>query len=220
MLKLIIFDLDGTLLNTAGDIRTVLNGSLAKFGLPAVSAESLYSMVGDGAHKLIERAVPPQNRNLTDAVYTDYVAAYAAFDSSVASMYEGEEQALTELSAAGIKFAVLTNKPQRSADNICRAKLSRFTFCDVIGEGRFPLKPDPAAVHYILEKNGIKEDECVMVGDGETDCLTAKNAGIPCISALWGYRTRRQLEDCGATLFARDFKNLFRILQKNFCLNT
>ena len=219
MLKLIIFDLDGTLLNTAEDIRTVLNASLAKFGLPAVSAQRLYAMVGNGARKLVERAVPPQNSDLIDAVYADYVAAYAAFNGSVAALYDGEEQALGRLSAAGVKFAILTNKPQRSADNVCADKLSRFTFCDVIGEGRFPLKPDPAAIRYIMEKNGVKEGECVMVGDGETDYLTAKNAGIPCVSALWGYRTQSQLEECGATLFARDFTQLFKILQKNFCFN-
>lgn len=216
MLKLIIFDLDGTLLNTAEDIRAVLNGSLAKFSLPTVTAESLYSMVGNGAYKLIERAVPPQNSNIIDEVYADYVAAYAEYNNSVAPLYEGEEHVLTALSAMGIKFAILTNKQQSSADNVCRAKLSRFTFCDIIGEGRFPLKPDPIAVQYIMDKNGIKEGECVIVGDGETDYQTAKNAGIPCISALWGYRTRRQLEECGANLFARDFAQLFQILQKKF----
>ncbi len=216
MLKLIIFDLDGTLLNTAEDIRAVLNGSLTKFGLPTVTAERLYSMVGNGAYKLIERAVPPQNSNIIDEVYADYVAAYAEYNNSVAPLYEGEEYVLTALSAMGIKFAILTNKPQSSADNVCRAKLSRFTFCDIIGEGRFPLKPDPIAVQYIMDKNGIKEGECVIVGDGETDYQTAKNAGIPCISALWGYRTRRQLEECGANLFARDFAQLFQILQKKF----
>ena len=219
MLKLIIFDLDGTLLNTAEDIRAVLNASLAKFGLPDVLVERLYSMVGNGARKLIERAVPPQNCDLIDEVYADYVAAYATYSNSIATLYGGEEQVLNRLSAAGIKFAILTNKPQSSADNVCADKLSLFSFCDVIGEGSFPLKPDPAAIKYIMEKHGVKADECVMVGDGETDYLTAKNAGIPCVSALWGFRTRRQLEESGASLFASDFNELFQILQKNFCFN-
>ena len=220
MLKLIIFDLDGTLLNTAEDIRAVLNGSLSKFGLPTVTAQSLYSMIGNGAHKLIERAVPPQNGDLTESVYADYLAAYAAFKDSRAALYEGEEGALSKLSSAGVKFAILTNKPQRSADNVCADKLSHIPFCEVIGEGRFPLKPDPAAIKYIMEMQAVRADECVMVGDGETDYLTAKNAGIPCVSALWGYRTRRQLEEVGSNLFARDYDELFMILQKKFCINT
>lgn len=219
MIKLIVFDLDGTLLNTAEDICTVLNGSLNKFGLPSVTAERLYSMVGNGARKLVERAIPQENCALTDAVYADYVAAYASFTESVACLYEGEEAALNRLTAAGVKLAILTNKPQRSAENVCAEKLSRFAFCEIVGEGRFQLKPDPAAVRYLMDKYGAGNGECVMVGDGETDCQTAANAGIPCISALWGYRTREQLEQGGASLFAQNFDQLFEILQKKFCLN-
>ena len=100
MVKAIIFDLDGTLVNSAPDIRTVLNGSLAKFGLPPVSLEKLYSILGDGAYNLVYRAVPADKKQLVKAVYDDYVPAYAAWDNSATALYEGEAEALLKVQTA------------------------------------------------------------------------------------------------------------------------
>ena len=218
MVKAIIFDLDGTLLNTAKDIRHVLNASLAKFSLPPVSMEKLYSILGNGARNLVERAVPEDRKELVQAVYDDYVPAYAECDNSRTELYEGEDEVLTRLKSAGVKLALLSNKPQNATQKVYSDKLTKYNFDMVIGQGRFPLKPDPSAVLYMMESMGVNKDECVFTGDGETDSLTAKNAGIPCISVLWGFRKREQLASFGANLFAENYTQYLQILQEKFAL--
>ena len=218
MVKAIIFDLDGTLLNTAPDILRVLNCSLEKFSLPKVDLGSLYMMVGDGAHKLIERAVPSDRQQLVEDVYRDYIPAFAACDNANTVLYPGEGEVLTRLKTAGVKLCVLSNKPQAAAENVCADKLGGYGFDIVLGQGSFPLKPDPAGAEYIMRSLGVKREECVFTGDGETDVRTARNAGMPCISVLWGFRSRDALERAGATVFAENYTQYLQILQEKFSL--
>ena len=218
MVKAIIFDLDGTLLNTAPDILRVLNCSLEKFSLPKVDLGSLYMMVGDGAHKLIDRAVPSDRQQLVEDVYRDYIPAFAACDNANTVLYPGEGEVLTRLKTAGVKLCVLSNKPQAAAENVCADKLGGYGFDIVLGQGSFPLKPDPAGAEYIMRSLGVKREECVFTGDGETDVRTARNAGMPCISVLWGFRSRDALERAGATVFAENYTQYLQILQEKFSL--
>ena len=216
MIKAIVFDLDGTLLDTSRDIRFVLNNSLAKFGLPPVSSGALRAMLGDGAYNLVSRAVPAGRRDLVQAVYEDYVPAYASHDNSRTVLYQGEDGALKRLKAAGVKLAVLSNKPQDATLACCRDKLGEYGFDMVVGQGRFPLKPDPSALYYMMDSLGVGKDECLFTGDGETDVKTAKNAGIPCVSVLWGFRKKQQLERVGANIFAENYTQYLQILQEKF----
>lgn len=219
MIKAIVFDLDGTLLDTSRDIRFVLNNSLAKFGLPPVSSGALRTMLGDGAYNLVSRAVPAGRRDLVQAVYEDYVPAYASHDNSRTVLYQGEDGALKRLKAAGVKLAVLSNKPQDATLACCRDKLGEYGFDMVVGQGRFPLKPDPSALYYMMDSLGVGKDECLFTGDGETDINTARNAGIQCVSVLWGFRSREQLAAAGGTLFAENYTQYLQILQQKFLLN-
>ena len=219
MIKAIVFDLDGTLLDTSRDIRFVLNNSLAKFGLPPVSSGALRAMLGDGAYNLVSRAVPAGRRDIVQAVYEDYVPAYASHDNSRTVLYQGEDGALKRLKAAGVKLAVLSNKPQDATLACCRDKLGEYGFDMVVGQGRFPLKPDPSALYYMMDSLGVGKDECLFTGDGETDINTARNAGIQCVSVLWGFRSREQLAAAGGTLFAENYTQYLQILQQKFLLN-
>ena len=212
MIKAVIFDLDGTLLNTLGDIQSVLNESLEKFNLPKITYEQAGKFIGNGAKKLVERAVG--NRiDLVPQVYEYYAEKFAKCANERTELYEGEEQALSVLTSAGIKLAIITNKPQNATNAVFAKYLANFEFSEVLGQTEYyPLKPNPASTLAVIEKLGVKKDECVFVGDGETDVATAEAAGVKCISVLWGYRTREQLEGAGAKLFAENFKELTQLI--------
>ncbi len=213
MYKLIIFDLDGTLLDTSRTIQSVLNESLKKFSLPQLSIEKTVEYVGNGAKKLIERAVGTEHKELIEAVYADYSERFSADDNKFTTLYNGVYDTLKKLSNAGIYFAIITNKPQQATLRVYEKFLSEFNFAEVRGQASdTPLKPNPQSTLEIMYKYRVKPEECLFVGDGETDVQTAANAGIKCVSALWGFRTREQLCAAGAALFARNFTDLEKIV--------
>lgn len=214
MIEAIIFDLDGTLLNTIDDIHFTLNESLKKFALPQVSLDRTKQLVGNGAKRLIEQAVGDKPIEIVQEVYDYYIQKFAECGDKLTKLYDGEEQVLFNLKQAGIKLAIVTNKPQRATDNVYRKFLAKFEFYRVLGQTEYyPLKPSPASTLAIIDELGLKKDECIFVGDSETDIVTAKSAGIKCISVLWGYRTEEQLEMAGAELFAENFSEIIDIIK-------
>ncbi len=213
MYKALIFDLDGTLLNTSPDICKTVNASLAQFGCPPITLEQTIKFVGNGAKKLIERAVPDQFSQLTDKIYSLYLKLFAACDNSFTRLYDGEEQFLNRVSASGIKTAIVTNKPQDATEAVCAKLLSPFRFDFISGQTqKFALKPDPALTLSVVQSWGFSPRDCVFIGDGETDIMTAANAGMDCISVLWGYRPKKSLEEAGGRVFACDFAQLERLI--------
>lgn len=208
MVKAVIFDLDGTLLNTLGDIYEVLNQSLEKFNLPKVTYEDAKNFIGNGAKKLVERAVGSR-LDLAQEVYEYYAEKFAKCQNDATELYDGEEQTLSTLINAGVKLALITNKPQTATSAVYAKFLAKFKFSEVLGQTEYyPLKPNPASTLEVLKRLGVKKEECVFVGDGETDVQTAKAAGLRCVSVLWGYRLRAQLEAAGATEFCENFSEL------------
>ncbi|MCD7729511.1 MAG: HAD family hydrolase [Clostridia bacterium] len=217
MLKLIIFDLDGTLLDTSRDIHKVLNESLAHFFLPQVSIEDTKRMVGNGARKLVEAAIPPDHKAITNMVYEFYSTLFVENGNDLTCLYANEDEVLRKLKAMGVKFAVVTNKPHAATQNVCNKFLADYNLDMVIGGGAgFALKPDASSTLNVIKTLGVDKSEALFVGDGETDVLTAKAAGIKCVSVLWGYRTKDQLQNAGADLFAENYTQFLQILQEKF----
>ncbi len=215
MIKSVFFDLDGTLLDTLEDIHYVLNESLNKFGLAPVTLSQTKSYVGNGAARLIELAAGEKKDEIFDKLYSYYSERFAECGNERTKLYDGEEQVLNALKKAGICLAIVTNKPQRAADKVCEKFLSKFGFCKVLGQTTDqPLKPNPSAVLSLISELNLKKEECIFVGDGEADVLTAKYAGIKCISVLWGFRTKKQLETVGAEYFAEKYTELLTFIDK------
>lgn len=214
MIKAVIFDLDGTLLDTLPDIHLCLNGCLKEFSLPQLSFETTKKYVGNGAKKLVERAVGDR-LDLNEKVYKLYAERFAECDNSHTELFPYEEETLKNLKSAGIALNIITNKPQRATDRVYAKFLANFGFSIVLGQTEYyPLKPNPASTAAILDKLKLKKEECVFVGDGETDIETARAAQIECVSVLWGYRTKEELLSAGANRFAQTFKELGGILLK------
>ncbi len=209
----IFFDLDGTLCNTLRDINFHVNKMLSSRGYPQISAEETKAYVGDGAKKLIERALPAGAEDI-DGCYEEFLASFSVSDGSLLSLYEGEREALSCLKERGYQLAVITNKPQAATLGTLKKFFPEGYFDFVGGDsGMFPVKPDPSLTRYAALSLRVSLKDCVFVGDGEQDVRTAKNAGMREIAALWGYRTRAQLKLAGATEFAENFGELLKILQ-------
>ncbi len=200
------------MLNTSRDICRVLNDALTAFGCPAVTLEQTIKYVGDGARKLIERAVPA-NFDRFEELYNYYRINFAACDNALTTFYEGEDEFLREVKSRGIKTAVLSNKPDDAAQEVSKNFFAPYGFDLVMGHTKdFGLKPDPSAVFYIMKKLGVGGKECLFVGDGEADIATAANAGIDCASVLWGFRTREQLAAAGGKNFVSSYPALLKFV--------
>ena len=197
--KGVIFDMDGTILNTIEDLLNATNYALLKHGFPIHTVEEQYYFVGNGLRKTVERALPADvSQETTDAVYEDMVAYYSVHSEDHTRPYDGIVEVIQKLRSKGLKTAVVSNK----ADFATKALVEKFfpdCFDEVMGETEgFALKPDRAMVDEVLRRLGLMHNEAVYVGDSNVDLMTANNAGLDCISVSWGFRRRNVLEELGA----------------------
>ncbi len=214
MIKAVLFDLDGTLLDTLPDIHFHLNQTLKAFSYPEISLKETQRLVGDGARKLVERALP-EGANNVDECYAHFHQIYANSDNSRTKLFEGEMACLQKLRENGLKLAVVTNKPQAAAEGCMRDFFAQFPFDCVAGDsGLFPVKPDATIARYVALSLRCAPCECAFVGDGEADAVTALNADMVGVAVLWGYREKAQLQAVGATRFVNSFEELTSFLLK------
>ncbi len=214
MKKAVIFDLDGTLLDTLGDITDSINAMLIEFGYRTLSIENVRAIIGSGAKKLIADALPEK---LSDDEFVKrletYNRIYNASGSPKTKPFDGIREVTQELKNRGYTLAVLSNKPQRSTDKVNEKYLKDFGFELVLGQSeKIKCKPDPSGALYILKELGVNPENAFIVGDGETDVMTGLNAGVKCVCALWGNRTEEQLAAAGGTLFAEKPSDLLDII--------
>ena len=196
----VVFDLDGTLTDTLADLANSVNYALSEFGFPARSMDEVRSFVGNGVRRLIYRSVPESTPDDVSEKCLEVFKEYYKNNSCVFTKpYEGITEMLSDLRIRGIKTAVVTNKMHSAAVDIVEhffGNLIEFTVGQVDGMAQ---KPQPDGIYLALEKLGVSKENAVYVGDSEVDCVTAQNAGVPCIGVTWGFRDREVLEAHGAS---------------------
>lgn len=196
MKKLVIFDLDGTLLNSIADLAAASNYTLSQLGFPLHEEKEYLRFVGNGIAKLLERALPPQERteqtlSRAKAIFLPY---YQAHSAELTRPYEGIPALLQELSRRGILLAVATNKYQPAAQKLVNYYFPDISFAAVAGQrDGLPVKPDPFFVREILTSCHISNADTLYVGDSDVDMQTAQNAGLCACAVTWGFRTRAEL---------------------------
>ena len=200
--KLVIFDLDGTLIDTIADLGTAVNVALRARNLPEHPMEAYRGMVGHGVRNLVRSAMPEPMRGdeaLLDDLLSLFLDYYIAHIDDLSRPYPGIPELLSDLSAAGVKLAVASNKFQAGAEKLIHRTFPQIVFSAISGGRRdAPLKPDPAIVDGILERAGVSREETVLVGDSATDIATAEAAGIACIAVSWGFRPKEALSAAGS----------------------
>ncbi|MDE5833695.1 MAG: HAD family hydrolase [Desulfovibrio sp.] len=197
-MKGLIFDLDGTLLNTLGDIGKACNHTLAKNGYPVHEIPAYRKMVGSGFEKLIERALGFRPENLA-ALVGETRSYYREHMTEDTAPYPEMTEALITLRDKGVKLAVLSNKPDELSKILIAKYFPEIKFEAVVGAIEdIPLKPDPSSLEKLLAQMNLPRDEAAYCGDSDVDMLTAKNAGVAGIGAGWGFRGADELVRAGA----------------------
>lgn len=212
--KLVIFDLDGTLIDSAHDIKDSINAMLVKFGYRERTLEDIKRFIGNGAKNLVKKSIGVQ---ISDSELEErlsfYNRLYTESGSPKTRLYGGVKEVLEELKNRGYKIALLTNKPQMTTDDVYKTYLKDFRFDSVVGQREgFKKKPDPETTVNMMKALSVRPENVFFVGDGETDVMTAINAGVKGIAVLWGYRDKARLEEAGAVRFAYKPSDLLDII--------
>ena len=214
MYRWVIFDLDGTLLNTIDDLADAGNWVCERRGWPAHSVNEFRYMVGNGIPKLVERFTPPEHRDpeTLKRVLAEFSARYDAHKEDKTAPYPGMVELIRRLDAAGVVTAVLSNK----ADDLAGPVVERYypgLFTVVQGAlPGVPVKPDPALLHRLMDRMGADPENTLFVGDSNVDIQTAKNGDLPGCGVLWGFRTQAELEEADADFLVSDPEQLYALI--------
>ena len=213
--KTVIFDLDGTLLDTLEDLTDAVNYALEAYKMPLRTIEEVRNFVGNGVRKLMLQAVPDGEKNPSfEEIFSLFKEYYGEHCNDKTGPYKGILELMEELRKQGYVMGIVSNKIDSAVK-----ELNSMYFADyiqvAIGEKEgVQRKPAPDTVFAALQELGMEKETAIYIGDSEVDLATARNAGIPCISVLWGFREREFLEECGADMFAETPKDISDFL---FC---
>ena len=215
MKKLVIFDLDGTLLNTIADLAHSTNYALNKLGYPTHEIEKYNFMVGNGINKLFERALPEGEKTEENVlrVRNEFVPYYDIHNADDSRPYPGIPALLSYLQSAGIQIAVASNKYQAATERLVAHYFPEIRFTAVFGQREgVNVKPDPTVVLDILKLANVRKEDVLYVGDSGVDMQTAANAGVTACGVTWGFRPRTELEEFAPQYITETAEEIKRLI--------
>ncbi|MCR5089878.1 MAG: HAD family hydrolase [Oscillospiraceae bacterium] len=211
--RAVLYDMDGTVLDTLDDLADSMNHSLAEFGLPAVSREHVRQSLGNGAAYLLAHSVPQSlSSDKEQEILRFYRSWYDSHCNIRTCPYPGILPLMEALKERGIRQALISNKPDAAVQKLVRAYFPGLLEVAVGESIRVRRKPNPDAVLAAASQLGLDPSDCVYIGDTEVDLQTAENAGMDCIAVTWGFRDEEQLLRAGARVFAHSVGELKKLL--------
>ncbi len=195
-MALVIFDLDGTLMNSIDGLAIAMNMVLAEYELEQHPVEEYKHFVGNGIRMMVERALPENQASILESALERMIEIYRIHYSHGLIAYEGIYELLDQLVVDGHQMAMVTNKFQFMADKIMPEFFESYPFIGIIGRSEeHPAKPDPTMINLIVADSGLEKSQCYMIGDTEVDISVARNAGIQEVFVTWGFRKLHEVSD-------------------------
>lgn len=199
----VVFDLDGTLLNTLEDLQDSVNYGLRKYGMEERALEQIRNSVGNGVQRLLELSVPAgTSQEMFEKVFAAFKEHYAVHCNDKTDLYPGIRKLLAELKEKGFQMAIVSNKLQEGVDALYAQYFKDYITIAIGARDGIRKKPAPDTVLEALRVMELSKEQAVYVGDSEVDIATAVNTGMDCITVAWGFRTRQEQLAAGATVFA------------------
>lgn len=212
MINTVIFDLDGTLINSIDDLGDTVNKLLKKRNYPVHPKEAYYHFVGDGVIKLIERALPENCHEDIMALKKEFDEIYTNNCLNKTKPYDGIVELLNKLKAANYNLAIVTNKPQNHAIKIAKTFFPD-TFAYIFGNSALhPKKPDPCLTNLVINLFDVKKNEVVYIGDSDVDIQTAKNTKVKSIGVAWGFRGKEELINSNADIVVDRPQEIWKVI--------
>lgn len=213
-MKAIIFDLDGTLTDTLADLHASTNHALRTFGMPERSLDEVRQFVGNGVRNLMRRAVVDGDDNPQfEECFSEFKRYYVMHCQDNTCLYPGINDLLQALKQRGIQMAVVSNKLQAGVDELHKRWFAQYIDVAIGEHDGVERKPAPDMLLEAMQRLGVNNDECMYVGDSDVDILTARNAGVPCISVLWGFRDKEFLIEHGAETLCEHPMHIIDIIE-------
>ncbi len=214
--RLVIFDLDGTLLDTVADLANATNQALKQCGFPIHPIEAYYQFVGNGINKLFARALPAESNNEENVlrIRSLFVPFYNEHNADCSCPYAGVVDLLCRLQSSGVQIAVASNKYHEATLKLVTHFFPDIDFAAIYGQREsVPIKPAPDVVYDILRDTGIAKEYTLYVGDSGVDMQTARNAGVESVGVAWGFRSVEELLENGASHIIHKAEEILRIVE-------
>lgn len=213
MYNLCVFDMDGTFVNSIGDISDAMNRSLMRMGYATYGENEYRRMVGDGMRVLCERALPINDENELERLISLYKEDYLNNCCVKTVPYDGMVDLVCKLKAKGIRTVILSNKPHGQVQEIASKLFEKDLFDEVIGQtDAFPPKPEPSSLFHIMKKYNVLPQNTVYIGDSDVDVIFGKKAGVRTVGVEWGFRGREELINAGADVVVKNAEELKKFL--------